>query len=235
MEDRVRDGRGHPLTSPPPAARDPAGFVRANTALLPVPLTPEIQLNLASEALPLWTKTEEELAASGLPPPYWAFAWAGGQALARYLLDNPAMIAGKQVLDLGAGSGLTGIAAMRAGAKSVMAVDIDAFAIAAIELNARANAVALHACCDDVLDRREKIADLVLVGDLFYEKPFANRVLMFLDAQIAAGATCLIGDPGRSYLPKERVRAIATYSVPVSRDLEDNEIKKTSVWNLIAR
>lgn len=230
MENDLQNGRGQALNRHHRPA--PVEFVRANTALLPVPLVPEISLHLASEALPLWQKTEEELAEAGLPPPYWAFAWAGGQALARYLLDHADLVAGKTVLDLGSGSGLTAIAAMKAGAAHVRAVDIDAFAIAAIELNAQANGASVAADQADILDSREKSGDVILVGDLFYEKPFAERVLAFLDAQAAYGIGILIGDPGRSYLPRQRVETIATYSVPVSRDLEDNDIKKTSVWRL---
>jgi predicted nicotinamide N-methyase len=222
VEPDLRAGRGRAL--------NPADFVRANTALLPVPLVPEIVLHLASEALPLWQKTEEELAAAGLPPPYWAFAWAGGQALARHLLDHAALVAGKRVLDLGSGSGLAGIAAMKAGAAQVSAVDIDAFAIAAIELNGQANHVSIEAIQNDMLGARGAAGAVILVGDLFYEKPFAERVLAFLEAQAKHGADVLLGDPGRSYLPRDRFEPVATYAVPVSRDLEDGEIKNTSVW-----
>lgn len=214
------------------AALDAAAFVRANTALVPVPLVPEISLHLASEAIGLWHKTEEELGAMGLPPPYWAFAWAGGQALARYLLDNPALVLGTTVLDIGSGSGLTAIAAAMAGARQVMACEIDAFAIAAIDANAAANGVRVTVEFADRLDDTDRAADVLLVGDLFYEKPLAGRVLPFIERQAALGAAVLIGDPGRSYMPRDRLERIAAYQVPVSRELEDMEIKDTGVWRL---
>lgn len=235
MEDRLRYGRGQAIGTPaatPAAGR--AAFIRANTALLPVPLVPELRLHLASEALELWQKTEEELGAMGLPPPYWAFAWAGGQALARYLLDRPGTVAGARVLDLGAGSGLTGIAAARAGAAEVTASEIDAYAVAAITLNAAANGVALAPREADMLDDPAEAWDVVLVGDMFYEKPLAGRALAFLDRCRERGARVLVGDPGRSYLPRARLLRLARYSVPVSRDLEDMEIKDTAVWRLRA-
>lgn len=211
--------------------RDPAGFIRDNTVLRPVPLVPELVLHVADEALALWERTEEELGAMGLPPPFWAFAWAGGQALARYLLDRPHLVAGKRVLDLGCGSGLTAIAAAKAGAAAVLAVDIDEFAIAAAQINGEANRVALTAETRDMLDETAG-ADVILVGDLFYEKPLAERALAFLRRARAAGSAALIGDPGRTYLPKSELHELAVYSVPVSRALEDYEIKRTAVWRL---
>ena len=209
-------------------------FIRANTKLLPVPLAPEIRLHLAEESLPIWRKTEEELGQMNVPPPYWAFAWAGGQALARYLLDNPAAVAGARVLDLGSGSGLTAIAAMRAGAARVLAADIDALALAAIALNAAANAVAVEATREDLLAGAPGRFDIVLVGDLFYERTLAERALAFIEAASANGAEILVGDPRRSYFPKDRFRAVAEYAVPVTRELEDAEIKRTAVWRLAA-
>jgi predicted nicotinamide N-methyase len=216
---------------------DRAAFIRANTRLRPVPLTPEISLHLADEAVPLWQKTEEELAAIGLPPPFWAFAWAGGQALARYLLDNREAVAGKRVLDLGAGSGLVAIAAAMAGAAPVVASDIEPFSEGAIALNAEANGVQVETLIADLLDAplvRAPRHDVILVGDLFYEQTTAQRALAFLSTQLSLGARVLIGDPGRSYLPKQRLKELAVYSVPVTRELEDNEIKRTSVFALLA-
>jgi len=207
-------------------------FIVANTKLLPVPLVPEITLHLAEGSLPIWQKSEEELAANNIPPPYWAFAWAGGQALARYILDHQHLITGRRVLDLGAGSGLAGIAAAKAGAKSVLAADIDAFAIRAIELNAEANAVTLTACARDLLGDAAPDADVVLVGDLFYERGLAARVLAYLEAARARPALVLVGDPRRSYFPGDRFERLAEYAVPVTRDLEDAEIKRTAVWRL---
>jgi predicted nicotinamide N-methyase len=209
-----------------------AEFIAANTRLLPVPLVPEIRLHLAEESLAIWRQTEEELGRMNVPPPWWAFAWAGGQALARYVLDNPAQCAGRSVLDLGAGSGLAGIAARKAGAAQVRAADTDPFALAAIALNAAANAVAIEATGEDLLAAPPAPFDLVLVGDLFYERALAERVLAFLEAARGQGSAVLVGDPRRSYFPKERFATVAEYSVPVTRDLEDMEIKRTAVWRL---
>jgi predicted nicotinamide N-methyase len=217
-----------------PAISDPVAFIRANTRLLPVPLVPEIVLHVADEAVPLWSKTEEELNEQGLPPPFWAFAWAGGQALARYILDHPDVVAGKTVIDLASGSGLVAIAALKAGAASVMAFDIDNFARAAIVLNASDNHVIIDARGDDILTGLSALtADTVLAGDIFYERDTAERAFVFLEAQAKRGAHVLIGDPGRSYLPKDKLRKIAEYQVPVTRDLEDAEIKNTAVWTLV--
>jgi predicted nicotinamide N-methyase len=215
---------------------DQIAFVHANTRLLPVPLVPEIRLHLAEESLPIWQKSEEELGQMNVPPPYWAFAWAGGQALARYMLDNPELIAGRRVLDLGAGSGLTAIAGMLAGATHALAADIDALALAAISLNAAANAVAVETTAADLLapggDHWALECNMVLVGDLFYERPMAELVLAFIEAAGVRGADVLVGDPSRSYFPKKRFRQVAEYSVPVTRELEDAEIKRSAVWRL---
>jgi predicted nicotinamide N-methyase len=209
-----------------------AQFIRANTRVLPVPMVPEIRLHLAAESLPMWQKTEEELGRMNVPPPWWAFAWAGGQALARYVLDNPRAAAAKAVLDLGAGSGLGAIAAVKAGGASVLAADTDPFALAAMALNAEANAVAFQTTGADLLAGPPGGYGLVLVGDLFYEQPLAERALAFLEGVREQGADVLVGDPQRSYFPKARFSRIAEYSVPVTRDLEDMEIKRTAVWQL---
>ncbi len=210
---------------------DPAAFIRANTALLAPPLSPELRLHLAYEALPLWEKTEAELGAIGLPPPFWAFAWAGGQALARYVLDNPEIAAGKSVLDFAAGSGLVGIAAIKAGAARASCAEIDATACAAITLNAEANGAVLAATSADLIGT-DAGWEVVLVGDAFYEKPLADRLLPWLANLARRGALVLIGDPGRSYFPKEGLTLLATYEVRVTRELEDAEVKKTRVWRL---
>jgi predicted nicotinamide N-methyase len=207
-------------------------FIRHNTALIAPPLVPEIKLHLAHEALPLWEKTEEELGESGLPPPFWAFAWAGGQALARYVLDHPEAVAGRKILDFASGSGLLAIAAMQAGAAEVLASEIDAIALAAIAMNAEANCVRIAMTGADLIGRDEDF-DVVLVGDMFYEKPLAERLFPWLVRLAERGATVLIGDPGRSYFPKTNLSRLATYEVPVTRSLEGSEIKKTSVWELI--
>lgn len=213
------------------AARDPLAFVRAETRLLAVPHVPEILLHLADEAIPLWEKTEEQLAEIGLPPPFWAFAWAGGQALARYCLDHPELVQDRRVLDFASGSGLVGIAAAKAGAASVEACDIDPFALAAVALNAAANVVMIDARQADLIGADEGW-DVVFAGDVFYERDMAARVFGWLDGLRQRGAVVLIGDPGRSYLPKARLEALATYEVPVTRVLEDSDVKRTSVWRI---
>ncbi|MBS0276952.1 MAG: methyltransferase [Proteobacteria bacterium] len=205
-----------------------AAFIRDNTELLSPPLVPEVRLHLATEIMPLWRKSEEELEAMGVPPPYWAFAWAGGQALARYVLDNPEVVRGKRVLDFGSGSGLVGIAAAMAGAASVLSADIDRYAEAAIELNARANNVAVATTTEDVIGMPGDW-DIILIGDMCYERPLAERLLAWLRE---SGADALLGDPGRSYFPKSEVERLALYNVPVTRDLEDREIRETGVYRL---
>ena len=209
----------------------PEDFIRANTALVTPPLVPEIRLHLATEVVPLWQLTEEELEARGVPPPYWAFAWAGGQALARYVLDHPAIVAGKSVLDFGSGSGLVAIAAAKAGAARVTAADIDRFAQAAIRLNAAANGAIVDATTDDLIgsDGNWRV---ILVGDMCYERPLAERLLAWLQNRMQRGATVLLGDPGRSYFPKSGVEQLDTYRVRTTRDLEDREIRETSVYRL---
>lgn len=211
-------------------ARD---FIQANTKLLPVPLVPEIRLHLAEESLPIWQKTEEELGAINVPPPYWAFAWAGGQALARHLLDQKSLVAGRQVLDLGAGSGIAAIAAAKAGAAAVLAAEIDIYAIAAIALNAEANGVALSTIAGDLLAETAPAGcEVILVGDLFYERMLAERVLRYIERAQARQLLVLVGDPRRSYFPRDRFEAIAAYEVPVTRELEDAQSKRTTVWRL---
>ncbi len=217
----------------PAAQIDRRGFILAHTGLLPVPHAPEISLYVAQEATELWQKTEDELATIGLPPPFWAFAWAGGQALARYLLDDPALVRGRRVLDFASGSGLVAIAAARSGAASIEACDIDAFAAEAIALNAAANGVAVSVCLEDLVGRDEGW-DVVCAGDVCYEKAMAQSVIAWLTQLSARGARVLIGDPGRSYLPLDRLEPLASYAVPVTRSLEDADIKTSTVWRLKA-
>ena len=217
-----------------PSLADPQNFIRENTRLLPVPHAPEIRLHLADEATALWQKTEEELGEIGLPPPFWAFAWAGGQALARYLLDDPETVLGLRVLDFASGSGLVAIAAAKAGAASVEACDIDPIAMSAIGLNAAENGVVLEARLADLVGTDEGW-DALLAGDIFYERDTAERATAWLEGLADRGASVLIGDPGRSYLPKTKLERLATYEVPVTRSLEDAEIKRTSVWRFDLR
>ncbi len=212
---------------------DRKAFIKANTRLMPVPFSPSILLHLADDAVDLWQMTEAELAENGLPPPFWAFAWAGGQALARYLLMNEALVRGKRVLDFASGSGLVGIAAAKAGAVRVEACDIDPFAIDAMELNARSNNVKLTARHEDLIGH-DGDWQVILAGDICYERDTAERVIAWLEYLAKTGKTVLIGDPGRSYLPKDRLEALATYEVPVMKSLEDADIKQTSVWRFRA-
>ena len=208
---------------------DRAAFIRQHTRLLPAPLTPEIQLWQADEATELWQKTENDLGQIGLPPPFWAFAWAGGQALARYILDNPHVVKGKRVLDFASGSGLVAIAAARAGAAVAEACDIDAFAIAAIALNAQANGVAVTPVSADLIGT-DSSWDAVLAGDISYERNMAAAATNWLACLHARGALTLIGDPGRSYLDRAALTELASYDVPVNRSLEDADVKRTGVW-----
>jgi len=210
---------------------DKTEFIRANTALVSPPLVPEIKLHLATEVVPLWQLTEDELTAQGMPPPNWAFAWAGGQALSRYVLDHPEIVRGKTVLDFGSGSGLVAIAASKAGAERVMAADIDDFAQATIKLNAAANGAIIGTTTADLIDADGNWR-IILVGDMCYERPLAERLLAWLSDRARHGARVLLGDPGRSYFPKDGVQKLETYRVQTMRDLEDREIRETSVYEL---
>jgi len=212
---------------------DPAEFVRRNTAITAPPLVPEIRLHLATEVTPIWQATEESLARNGLPPPFWAFAWAGGQALARYLLDNPETVAGRAVLDFGSGSGMVAIAAAQAGAASVTAVDIDPFAAAAITLNAAVNGVALTVMIDNLLDGDTRFWKLVTTGDICYEQPMAESAMRWLRRLAGRGSTVLLGDPGRAYLPTDGLCELARYIVPTSRELEGAEQFTGFVWRVL--
>ena len=215
---------------------DPAAFIRTNTKLLTPPLVPEIRLHLAEESLPIWQKTEEELGQINVPPPYWAFAWAGGQALSRYVLDNPELVAGRRVLDLGAGSGVQAIAALKAGAVAALAADIDSLALEACRLNASENGVTMATTADNLLTAPPPPEfDVIFVGDLYYERQLADLVTAFVDHAVAAGALVLIGDPQRSYFPRGRYDQVAEYRVPVTRELEDAEIKLTRVWRALPK
>jgi predicted nicotinamide N-methyase len=209
---------------------DPEAFIRQNTALQPVPHAPEISLYVADEITPIWKMTEEGLGALGIAPPFWAFAWAGGQALARYVLDNPEIVAGKSVLDFASGSGLVAIAAMKAGAARTLACDIDPICRAAIAVNAEANAVTVSSTIADLLDQPPPKVDVILAGDICYEKKVTDRVMVWLQAARAAGIKVLIGDPGRTYFPKSGLEKLAQYEVRTTRELEDYEIKRTGVW-----
>ncbi|MEQ8355483.1 MAG: 50S ribosomal protein L11 methyltransferase [Kiloniellaceae bacterium] len=216
-------------------------FIRANTVLQAPPLVPEVQLYLASEVVPLWEATEVGLAEQGLPPPFWAFAWAGGQALARYLLDHPEAVLGKRVLDFAAGSGLQSIAARLAGAASVEAAEIDAFACAACRLNAAANAVDITVSKKDLVGEPNPATpnehwDVVLAGDVCYERPAADRITAWLRSLAtpsdAGDCLVLLGDPGRTYLPRRGLERLIAYGVKTSRELEDSDLRNAVVWRV---
>lgn len=211
---------------------DPRAFILANTRLTPTPHAPEIVLWVADEVTPLWRLTEEELGEMGLPPPFWAFAWAGGQGLARWLLDHPEESAGRAVIDFAAGSGLVGVAAAKTGAREVLAADIDPFCGAAVALNAEANGVRLAFTAADLLEAPPPPVELIVAGDVFYEQPMAGRVLAWLQQARAAGTRVLVGDPGRTYVPKSGLTLLAEYEVPTTRELEDLAVKRTRVWAL---
>jgi predicted nicotinamide N-methyase len=226
---------------------DLTAFIRAHTAQAAPPLLPEITLHLSSEEpTVLWERTERATGRADLPPPFWAYPWAGGIALARYLLDHPSLVAGQTVLDLAAGSGLVAIAAALAGAAHVTANDIDPMALAAIPLNAAANRVDIRPSGTDLLtaspadpaaspppaQQHHPPPDLVLVGDACYERRLAHRMLAFLTSARAAGARTLLGDPGRAYLPDTGLTSLATYTVPAWPGLEDTEVKQATVWDV---
>lgn len=217
----------------PFAITDRAAFIQEHTELHEPPLVPEVRLYLADEDAPIWRFTEEQLAERGLPPPFWAFAWAGGQALSRYILDNPEIVAGQSVLDFGSGSGLIAIAAMKAGARAALAADIDLFACAACDLNAPANNVRVASTAQNLVGVLDQDWGTVLVGDMCYEQPLAGDVETWLRALSARGTNIYIGDPGRTYLPKDRLEKITSYAVKTQRDLEDTDVRSTSVWRLI--
>lgn len=210
---------------------DVPAFIRENTRVLAPSHVPELKLYLADDAVALWQMTEEQLGEFGLPPPFWAFAWAGGQALARYVLDHPETVREQRVLDVASGSGLVAIAAMKAGAASARAVDIDPFAAQAALLNAELNAVVVETSDADPVGHPTD-THVILVGDLFYDRDQAPRVLEWLMAMHGDGKRVLIGDPGRTYLPRDKLEQIAAYDIPVTRQLEDAEVKRAAVWRL---
>lgn len=215
-------------------------FIEQNTVLTPAPLVPELRLHLATEATPLWEATEAALEENDLPPPFWAFPWAGGQALARYVIDNAELVAGRRILDFGAGSGIAGLGAAWASAATVIGNDTDPTARIVMEMNAEANGFQdrFRAEIRDMLDEPAladdggPLFDVILAADVFYERTMASRTLAWLQRHAEAGALVLIGDPGRSFQPKTGLARCAAYDVPVSRALEDTDVRHTSVWRL---
>ncbi len=215
------------------AAADPAAFIRAHTQLLAPPLIPEIRLYQATEVTELWEATEAALEEMGLPPPFWAFAWAGGQALARYILDDPALVRGRRVLDFATGGGLVAIAAALAGAARVTASDIDRFAIAAAEANAAENGVALDLLCDDIVGRTNPGWDVIFAGDICYEQTPSQRMIAWLRTLAADGTPVYLGDPMRTFMPKIGLEELARYSVPTTKAIEDTDVRNARVWRVL--
>jgi predicted nicotinamide N-methyase len=217
----------------PITAAERTDFIRSHTALAPVgTLLPDISLYQATEITPIWQATEDWLERQGVPPPFWAFPWAGGQAVARLILDQPDLVAGRHVLDFAAGSGLIAIAALQAGAAAVRAVEIDPFAVEATYLNAAANGVTLTADVANIIGQDLPGIDIVLAGDICYERPFAEAALGWLRRLAAGGTLVLLGDPGRAYLPAQGLEKMASYAVPTTRELEDREVRVTDVWRV---
>lgn len=232
MGDRLRTDGRRPLTGE--AAEEAAAeearrrFVTAETRLMAVPSLPEISLHLADDATALWSRSEDQLGAAGAPLPFWAFAWAGGRGLARFVLDSPDLVRGRRVLDFATGSGLVAIAAAKAGAALVEAVDIDPFAVTACRLNAEANGAALDVSCIDRVGSPVD-ADLVLCGDVFYDRAMTAHVLPWMRALAARGTHVLVGDPGRRYCPQGGIRVLATLTVPTEPALEDAPQKRVRI------
>jgi predicted nicotinamide N-methyase len=217
---------------PGPAAPE---IIRSGTELGPVPLVPEIRLHQATDPVSMWEHTERAAGRTGLDPPFWAFAWAGGQALARYLLDHPEVVRGRPAIDLASGSGLVAIAAAMAGAAAVTAYDIDPLASAATGVNADANGVAVQTVCADVLVEDgipPPGTGLVLVADAFYERDLASKVMRFLERCHSHRTAVLAGDFGRAYLPRGRLTPLAAYDVPGLRMLEGTDTKRTTIWTV---
>lgn len=223
------------MTARAASAADRAAFIRAHTTLAAPPLVPEVRLHLATEVTPLWQATQDFLDIHDLPPPYWAFAWPGGQAMTRWLLDTPQVFQGRRVLDLAAGSGLTAVALAVTGAATVEAAEIDAVARTAIALNAEANTAAVTVRDDDVLVADDFPWDVVAAGDVCYERAMTERMMPWLRARAAAGAVVVIADPGRSYLPSSGLERLGAYKVPTSLDLEDRTERETVVYRVLAQ
>ena len=226
------------MTGSAGARLDTPEIIQTGTQLKPVPLVPGIRLHQADDPISLWQRTELTSGRSGLDPPFWAFAWAGGLALARYLLDHPEIIRGRRAIDIASGSGLVAIAAAKAGAAAVTAYDIDPVAAVAIRMNAAANGVTVPAVCADVLDQEDLPAsgtDLLLVADAFYQRDLAGKVMRFAERGHARGADILVGDFGRAYLPRDRLTPLASYDVPGQRMLEGSDTKRTTIWALPGR
>jgi predicted nicotinamide N-methyase len=207
-------------------------FIRAQTAVAHAPLVPEIALHLATEITPIWQASEAFLAAHGVEPPFWAFAWPGGQALARAILDAPETVRGLSVLDFAAGCGIAAIAAAKAGAARVEASEIDPLAAEAVRLNAALNGVAVESRAEDVVGQPARW-DVILAGDVCYEAPMTAHILPWLRAMAAAGVRVLLADPGRAYLPREGLAPLSRHAVPTSLELEDRTLREVTIARLL--
>jgi predicted nicotinamide N-methyase len=214
---------------------DPEGFIRANTALERPAMVPEFRLWLASEYVPIWQATEDWLEQHNVDPPYWAFCWPGGQAIARYLLDHPGCVREQRVIDFAAGSGVSAMAAARAGARSVVANDIDLLSLVATRLNAAANGLLVELNADDWLADPEAVpsADVVIAGDVCYEREMSARALDWLRRHANAGRLVLLGDPGRNYFTAQGLEELARYDIPTSLQLENRGMRETVVWRVL--
>jgi predicted nicotinamide N-methyase len=214
---------------------DPEGFIRANTALETPAMVPEFKLWLASEYVPIWQATEAWLEEQNIDPPYWAFCWPGGQAIARYLLDNPEQVRGKHVIDLAAGSGVSSMAAARAGAASVIANDIDALSLVAAQVNGKANGLSFGISVEDWLAGPDgaPAADVVIAGDVCYERDMSARALAWLRSHARQGRLVLLGDPGRNYFSAQGLSELARYEIPTSLQLENRGMRETVVWQVL--
>lgn len=212
---------------------DLAQFITRQTEIASPSILPELKIYMASEVTPLWQLTEERLKQDGLPPPYWAFAWPGGQGVARYILDHPESVRGKRIIDFAAGSGIAAIAAMKAGAAQATATEIDPLALKAIELNAALNEVRIEMTGDIDMTQPPKDTDLILAGDVCYQQAMAARLTRWLWICVANGIRVLLADPGRAYVPLGGLdRELACYEVPTSRDLEDRDSRTVKLWDL---
>ena len=222
------------IMAPPMDEAGLAEIIRTHTVTGRAPLVPELTVHLATHITPLWEATENLLRETDMPPPFWAFTWPGGQALARYILDHPEVVAGRRVLDFGAGNGIQAIAAMRSGASSALANDIDPVALIAIGLNARLNGVTVETEAANLVGKIDRHWDLVIAGDVCYEQQASTVITEWLRRIAAAGIPVLMADPGRTFAPTTGFEELESYEVPVEKALEDKTVMETGVWRMSA-
>jgi len=211
---------------------DPVAFIRSQTEIKSPTIVPEISLHLVTEVMPLWQYTEDRLQQADLPPPFWAIAWPGGQGIARYILDHPELVRGKRVVDFASGSGIAAIAAIKAGAKQVLAVDIDPLALEAIKLNAENNQTEVLVSDHMDMSKAYTKADIILAGDICYQQSMSTTLTRWLRLCIEEDMTVLLADPGRAYVPQEGLIELMSYDVPTSRDIEDKDMRTVTVWRM---